>query len=85
MEVSLTVYRLPAKGKQRRGDVDNYGKSVLDSLTGVLYRDDSQVVALTTRIVETTPGRERLVVVVSACVMTTESALPERVRRGADQ
>lgn len=32
---------------QRDGDVDNYGKGVLDALLGVAFQDDGQVVSLT--------------------------------------
>lgn len=60
--VSLEVYRLPAKGKQRRGDCDNIAKSVLDALSGVLYRDDCQVRRLVVELYDCAPGRERLVV-----------------------
>ena len=30
----------------RSGDVDNYGKSILDALNGLMYEDDSQVTTL---------------------------------------
>jgi len=31
---------------KRRRDVDNYAKAILDCLTGVLYKDDSQIIEL---------------------------------------
>ena len=49
--VSIELYR-----KDRRAyDVDNYAKSVLDSLTGVLFEDDGQVDWLQVKRCEVTP------------------------------
>lgn len=33
--------------RKLRGDVDNYAKTILDSLNGVAYDDDSQITTLT--------------------------------------
>lgn len=33
-------------GTKRRQDIDNYNKILLDSLTGILWEDDSQIVEL---------------------------------------
>lgn len=41
VSVTLHVYR-----RQRSGDLDNRIKVLLDSLRGVVYRDDSQVVEI---------------------------------------
>jgi crossover junction endodeoxyribonuclease RusA len=41
--VTLRVYR-----KAKRGDLDNYNKVLLDSLSGIAYTDDSQVTELHT-------------------------------------
>jgi crossover junction endodeoxyribonuclease RusA len=41
ISVSLRVYR-----QQRRGDLDNRIKVILDSLQGIAYEDDNQVVEL---------------------------------------
>lgn len=42
--VSLIVYR-----KAKRGDLDNFCKVLLDSLKGIAFEDDSQVVELHSR------------------------------------
>lgn len=34
-------------GTRRTTDIDNFNKLVLDSLTGLVYEDDSQIVELT--------------------------------------
>lgn len=44
VKVLLEVYR-PAK----RGDLDNTLKVLLDSLNGIAYKDDSQIVEITAR------------------------------------
>ena len=53
IEIGITFYfKRPKKPKYtypKIGDVDNYAKSVLDALNGVLYDDDSQVIVLTCR------------------------------------
>lgn len=32
-----------------RGDIDNYAKAILDSLNGIMYKDDSQICTLNVR------------------------------------
>jgi crossover junction endodeoxyribonuclease RusA len=44
--------------KRGTGDVDKLARAVLDALTGVCYRDDSQVTTLITRKRLTRPGEE---------------------------
>lgn len=61
IEVDISVHRVPPKSwskkKQREAlegvilpvtkpDADNYAKSVLDSLNGILFKDDNQIVDL---------------------------------------
>jgi Holliday junction resolvase RusA-like endonuclease len=41
VRVTLHVYR-----PRRRGELDNIQKVLLDSLTGVVYRDDEQIAEL---------------------------------------
>lgn len=48
---------LPA-AKRSSGDIDKLARAVLDGLTGVCYRDDSQVTALTCRKRLAEPGEE---------------------------
>jgi crossover junction endodeoxyribonuclease RusA len=36
-------------GTKRKCDIDNFNKLVLDSLTGIMYEDDSQIYELTLR------------------------------------
>jgi Holliday junction resolvase RusA-like endonuclease len=36
----------PHVNRKLRGDIDNYAKTVLDSLNGVAYEDDSQIGSL---------------------------------------
>jgi crossover junction endodeoxyribonuclease RusA len=43
LEVRINLY---FKDKRRR-DIDNWNKIVLDSLTGIVWKDDSQIVKLT--------------------------------------
>lgn len=42
VELWITIYF----GTKRRADIDNYCKVVLDSLTGIVYDDDSQIMYL---------------------------------------
>lgn len=44
--LEITAWRPPTVGKQRRGDIDNCAKSVLDALNKLLYADDAQVTEL---------------------------------------
>lgn len=39
IEVSVALFF----GTKRRADLDNFGKLLYDSLTGVVYEDDSQI------------------------------------------
>ncbi len=41
LSVTIHVYR-----PRRSGDLDNRQKAVLDSLNGILWRDDEQIVAI---------------------------------------
>jgi Holliday junction resolvase RusA-like endonuclease len=43
LDITYTV------GDKRKHDLDNFFKGTLDSLTGVLYEDDGQVIALNAR------------------------------------
>lgn len=45
LEVTVNLYH----GTHRRSDIDNFNKILFDSLTGILWVDDSQIVVLTTR------------------------------------
>ena len=64
VKVDITVYRKPLKSwtkKQMkeykqgkilpvtRPDVDNYAKSLIDGMNGVVFKDDSQICDLTVR------------------------------------
>jgi len=44
--------------KRSTGDIDKLTRAVLDGLTGICYRDDSQVTALTARKRLAAPGEE---------------------------
>lgn len=44
-EIELTV-RLYF-GNKRKNDIDNFHKLSLDSMTGIVYRDDSQIIRMT--------------------------------------
>jgi len=48
-----------AKGRAR-GDLDNYTKAVLDSVTGIAFRDDSQVVKIEAELFECPSSLERV-------------------------
>lgn len=61
VSVSVDVYR-PAK----RGDLDNTLKSLLDSLTGVAWADDSQVSEIKARRFDTDRKNPRVVVTIQA-------------------
>ena len=58
--VSMTVYR-----KRRAGDLDNFQKCLLDSLKGIAFEDDSQVVEIHARR-EDDPANPRVEVRVEA-------------------
>lgn len=58
--VNLVVYR-----KRRIGDLDNFQKVLLDSLRGVAFHDDSQVVEIHARR-EDDPTNPRVVITVEA-------------------
>lgn len=45
LEVTVNLYH----GTHRRSDIDNFNKILFDSLTGLVWVDDSQIVVLTTR------------------------------------
>ena len=52
LEAEMTFYLYRPGGKKReypcvRPDLDNYAKSVLDALNGIIYTDDSRIVKLT--------------------------------------
>lgn len=68
-EVSVTVdvYR-PAK----RGDLDNTLKSLLDSLTGVAWNDDSQVSEIKARRYDTDRKNPRVVVTIAPAAGSLE-------------
>lgn len=58
--VSLTLYL--TKGK--RGDVDNYCKSILDGLNGVAYEDDRQITRLDAKVRHCRPKEQRVEIVI---------------------
>ncbi len=43
VEVSITLFH----GDKRARDIDNYGKVLLDALTGIVWEDDKQIVRMT--------------------------------------
>lgn len=64
IEVDISVHKVPPKSwskkKQKEAldgvikpvtkpDIDNYVKAILDSLNGVLFKDDNQIVSLTVK------------------------------------
>lgn len=46
--------------KDRRGDIDNLAKSVLDGLNGIAFADDRQIVGLDINLHECPRGQERV-------------------------
>jgi len=58
-DVVIRVYR-----SARRGDLDNYVKSALDSCNGIVWADDSRVTHLEASVHEVAKGDERVVVIV---------------------
>ena len=81
-EVSLVCF-FP---DNRRRDIDNVLKSVLDGMKGIAYWDDEQVYAATVRRGETDRARPRVEVVVTGLDspaagsrVTTKEAPPRRV------
>ena len=61
----------------RRYDVDNVAKASLDALTGIIWRDDSQVLSLT---VEKLPGERDAVTVFAQPVDARRAAQAAEVR-----
>lgn len=45
LEVTVGLFH----GTKRKSDIDNFNKILFDSLTGITWLDDSQIVVLTTR------------------------------------
>lgn len=45
VQIGISLYF----GTKRRQDIDNFGKVLLDSLTGVIWEDDSQVAEMNIR------------------------------------
>ena len=43
IQASITLYH----GTHRRSDIDNFNKILFDSLTGIVWIDDSQIMSLT--------------------------------------
>jgi len=43
----VTVYIKLYFGTKRKADIDNFGKLLLDSLTGIVWEDDSQIQKMT--------------------------------------
>ncbi len=75
--VEIEIYRVPPRGKARKGDVDNYAKSILDACTGVLYADDGAVTDLRVLLLPCAAGRECAIVSIEA------RAAVARARTGA--
>lgn len=46
---SPVIVRLDVYRPQKRGDLDNYAKILIDSLIGIAYVDDSQIVEIHAR------------------------------------
>jgi Holliday junction resolvase RusA-like endonuclease len=59
--------------RRKRIDADNVAKAVLDALTGVVWRDDSQVLRL--RVEKVDARRERVTVAAGPCVAGDGDAL----------
>lgn len=61
----VSVFMLFYLGEKRdshgRPDLDNLVKAVKDAMTGVVYRDDSQIVEL---LAKKKPGKEQIKIVV---------------------
>jgi Holliday junction resolvase RusA-like endonuclease len=47
--VSVATVSEPASRKLRRGDIDNYCKTIIDALNGVAWLDDRQIAILSAR------------------------------------
>lgn len=54
--------------KGRRGDIDNYVKSLLDGLNGVAWKDDHQIVDLRARIVRSSDQRSEIKIAKGECL-----------------
>ena len=46
LKVELKIYKRGKLTGRRFGDVDNLAKGILDALTGLIWRDDSQIISL---------------------------------------
>lgn len=56
----VNIYLYGAHGLGKDGDVDNYLKSALDGLNGIVWLDDRQVVKATVEKILCSKGRERM-------------------------
>lgn len=45
VRLSIELYH----GTKRKSDIDNFNKILLDSMTGIVYEDDSQIVEMNTK------------------------------------
>lgn len=49
LKVDLHIFKKKIPTSRQYGDVDNIAKSILDSMTGIVYKDDSLVVELSVK------------------------------------
>lgn len=73
--VTVRIYM----GRRGRGDIDNYLKSILDGLNGVVYQDDKQVVRLDACFVACSKGEERVEIEVEQMVSAQQQIGKEAV------